>query len=1354
MIRSWKCLLGAWAVCAIAGQVGYSQEIVIDELGVARVKPSSTTPRPADVLYSDSETVWTNDFQPPPGVGVDPVTVPQDAAGVGYAVTGDVGEILYRINRVNRHFMGLDDDGYTSAGALIPAQVFDGGNAIFAFDPRAFVSDSGAGGLNFGVTFRRYAPSLERVFVFSQWLDYDRTGQVGYAQYGVHAAAIGKYWALRGNINLPVGQSHEFYDRAFSGVEFQENFLVLTNQAKVETAYQRFDAEFSLPIPYFARYGFEFGVGAYYLNGAFRGVEDSPGLSARFETQVTEDIWANALMTQDDVFGSNMSVNFEVTLPNGPPSRMFRRLPVKQYLVQSDKRTYRVIRGIENRPEREIAISTSADFGGDPIFIAHVDPNAAAGGDGTFENPFNSINQLESLADAAQDDYELILVRGRNDNTDTNLNTTLTLFDGQRLLGDGVTHSVDATQGTFLLTGFGTPTPLLTNSADDTLDVVRLASRNEVSGFDIDASGTARAINGLNGGAGISGFNINRNSIDNTSTGVELDVTGTDDGFFEDNSVTGAVFDGVVLGISGGNFDMPDGIVDNVVTGNGRNGFVITNLLGGTLDVSGIADNDFSDNGAASFLVNGNGDLVGAFLTLGLGDVEDNDFSRLTSGTIGFEFDTENVLTTAVFQSNDFTSDSTANTDANRGVGGRAGGFGGVNLTFGPIANTFSSPEGNTDAHIGLVLDDDTDNVINISNHDFSDVINGTNALFNGEGVSLLVQSRADLSGSVTSSTFEDNAGDGLRVAVNGTSFPLFSRLTDFAVGGPNVADGNVFRSNGGDGLAFIRTGNGQMGSFSSILIQNNLFEENDGNGYRIDSSGTDLFRDQYTVLNNRSLDNLLSGLQIFVRADALLNVDMDQNLFDGNGVDGVSVNEQVNNASDNRSLEGVWTRNEFTNNLRHGIQLNSSMGDSPNSLLIGDLADDNLGNLIAFNANDGIDMGGTSFVTISRNIIAENGRSNADTAGTGDNDAGIDIHSATFLNARILDNAIINNLGDGIEILSDGVNSVNIDIEGNFIAYNDGRGLDLLVQPESGLTDIDFHDNIVNENGEEGVYIVYTSSTTQTQDGASTDALLADGDFDEGGQFLRFDMTGNQVLANGRLSNLQATGLVVRVGTIAGGYGFTSSGGFASNGVSVDSGFTNSGVIMRVADNQFGGNFGDDVWFHSFVSTVDPTTTAGTWTDVDFEVDEFEGDPLARLDLHWDNNTFDSIDANNSAGVVTANPLLAAFYENDEAVFKSRDINQTDPGPFTLGTRRRNAQRLAARIPFFTAPATPGGLSDLFLYSGIGQSTFRVRGGDAAGDGFLLDAFPYVDTGDANGFLLPGAASNGELGYGWTFLP
>ena len=92
----------------------------------------------------------------------------------------------------------------------------------------------------------------------------------------------------------------------------------------------------------------------------------------------------------------------------------------------------------------------------------------------------------------------------------------------------------------------------------------------------------------------------------------------------------------------------------------------------------------------------------------------------------------------------------------------------------------------------------------------------------------------------------------------------------------------------------------------------------------------------------------------------------------------------------------------------------------------------------------------------------------------------------------------------------------------------------------------------------------------------------------------------------------------------------------------------------MSVTNNTFSGHLGNDMFFESFTSTVNPPATTGTWSDTAFSVTSFRGDAKARLDLTYDNNTFESTNFNN----------LGAFYNNAEGTFKSRVNTATDPGP------------------------------------------------------------------------------------------
>ena len=430
MIRTWKCLLGTIAGCALllTGEAG-AQEIRSNQVGVVRMRPDPLNDTvPADGLQNAEESLWLDDFQPPPGIGVDPVTIPSDNS-VGYAVTSNVGDILYRLNYTHRHFYGLDD-GFASAHAFIPLRVMNGGSSLLAIDPRVFVNDDGRGGINFGVTARRYFPNSDRVIATSAWLDYDEGHEAGYAQFGLYGAIIGRYLTTSAYANIPLGESEEVLASTVSS-RFVDDRLALSQLSRVESPYAHYQFEVSTPVPYFSKYGFEYGLGAYALASRADGVKDGFGVSNRIEAQVTEDLTVNTLVTSDGVFGSNLSVNLELTLPNGMPSRMFRRTPVLSHLTRSDNRSYRVLTNTVSRTRNFSAIDPKD---GTPITVAHINPNMPGSGSGV-DDAFGSVSQFESLPDALQSSYDIVLVRGRTDGTDTNLDSTITLFDCQQLLG-------------------------------------------------------------------------------------------------------------------------------------------------------------------------------------------------------------------------------------------------------------------------------------------------------------------------------------------------------------------------------------------------------------------------------------------------------------------------------------------------------------------------------------------------------------------------------------------------------------------------------------------------------------------------------------------------------------------------------------------------------------------------------------------------------------------------------------------------------------------------------------------------------------------------------------------------------
>ncbi len=166
----------------------------------------------------------------------------------------------------------------------------------------------------------------------------------------------------------------------------------------------------------------------------------------------------------------------------------------------------------------------------------------------------------------------------------------------------------------------------------------------------------------------------------------------------------------------------------------------------------------------------------------------------------------------------------------------------------------------------------------------------------------------------------------------------------------------------------------------------------------------------------------------------------------------------------------------------------------------------------------------------------------------------------------------------------------------------------------------------------------------------------------------------------------------------------FEPSEDLNSNGIQDVVGLVNAGVLMEMTNNTFAGNFGDDIFIHSFRSTVDPATSAGTWSTTQFiptAPNGNNGDPLARLDLIYGNNSFISAELTPRAIVPhpgTTDGEPGAYYDNAEGDWKSRITrNDATAGPFGTGQagRRRNAQRLADRV-------YPAGFT--FLGPGAGQ--------------------------------------------------
>lgn len=614
---------------------------------------------------------------------------------------------------------------------------------------------------------------------------------------------------------------------------------------------------------------------------------------------------------------------------------------------------------------------------------------------------------------------------------------------------------------------------------------------------------------------------------------------------------------------------------------------------------------------------------------------------------------------------------------------------------------------------------------------------------------------------------------DGLRVTDNFISNSADDGVAVFASGSLNDAlsltlQDNIIQLSGDDGVSFFIQSNGTI---DGTVLGNTIVS----NGQK------DIFQQYSVIAGVREYRNqLFPGGIPFLPALFQPNGDYtDLNTSDTG--DGVSFEENrftINGGS----VTGFWAGNFIADNFAFGVR-----SDAPTSNLIFGAADS--GNTIVRNGLTGVAIRGAGSARYQNNIIQANGQRLASSGKVPGGDSasapgGVDIEDRGFKDLTFVANNISFNLGDGVEISNRenfGGFGYTLNFVDNIVASNDGRGFDVLNAGDATM-DLTIRgtaagQSVIAENGREGIYVVNTSSASQSTLGLApfgpdtdpTHGMDATGPIDEF-PFLTLTIDNNDVVGNGeQLSafGLPSAGVVLRVGTAGGGYGFTNDGGFAGTG--------RPGVIAVVTNNRMTGNLGADFYTESFTSTVDPPTTGGTWSDTDFSPTGYEGDPLARLDLTFINNVLESVDVNNAG----------AFYNNAEGTFKSRETG-ADPedGPFLDADRRRNAQRVAYRDETLPStrfplgqPDNDGGFYDLdpqpvfpganFLYAGMGESTFRISQSTLVGtntfvnpDGstsvfsaaglFFLDDLPYNDIFDANGvFIIPFQPQ--DMPYGWS---
>lgn len=553
--------------------------------------------------------------------------------------------------------------------------------------------------------------------------------------------------------------------------------------------------------------------------------------------------------------------------------------------------------------------------------------------------------------------------------------------------------------------------------------------------------------------------------------------------------------------------------------------------------------------------------------------------------------------------------------------------------------------------------------------------------------------------------------------------------------------------------------------------LNNNRIRNNFGDGFHTDAPLViDSMRVSGVWTDNTITNNMLSGF----RQDgvAFSNFVWLDNTFENNGEDGA----RIINGDD---IDILGMRNTFVSNFQNGLHLgraiNAVFGDG--TIANQNIFDSNGEDGFKVTQSNGAylaNRGRGRYIDLALNRFNLNGDDGIDVgedpnhfrqtgpgAGTGNVLHGDE--EVTNTHVTVTDAIIFRNGGDGVEYLGEGIGFSSLTVRDSRITRNGKRGIDIL-NAVGENTNVTLIDNTVASNYLSGIYIVNTTSSTQRQD-SEKDDLVADGDFTNVIPELELRIRENTIQSNGNAdpgtvstvtlagqnplnSNTNVIGLPVTsrqemnnsvglaslipdhtIGTLGGlviRVGTSDSiGALEASAPSIEltnyaTGSTRGGVRAEVVNNAFDGNFGSEVFFDSFTSTIIPPLTQNNWNTSDnpsYQITNLWRDPLSRFDLAFYGNTGNSLDVLNGY----------AFYDNAESEFKSRgnasrtpsDNHNNDPrGPFGGGNndiRWRNATRTLGRdIPIVVAPG-------FFGFEGWGNSSWRVEAGFET-SGFQLD--------------------------------
>ncbi len=845
-----------------------------------------------------------------------------------------------------------------------------------------------------------------------------------FSQITIGGEWLGKDFDILANGYIPLSDAETHFDAnpnasnsGFSGTQL----LVNTAQTVKEEPLAGVDLELGVPLTFLEGdidsvrvYG-----GGYHFWGD--DAESVTGGRIRFNADLTSDFSVGARWQYDDVRKSQAFFDITVRLPFGN-KKSYQENGLYARLDESPERDIDIVsnEAVVDNGVNKVLLNTRTGLAQE---IYHVDNAAAGGGNGSAENPFNTL----AAAQAAASTDDIIYVH-RGNGTSAGQNAGITLDDqGQMLMGSGVALAYDST-------------------------IFRTSNGNAISSGVIEAAGLAPVItNGAGNGVTVTADNVRVQGLTiNGATGDGIDVTNVNNLHFANNSITNSGVNGI-----GGVFTGTTGthtIANNLIDDSGQDAvdFVYNGASNNTLNVS---SNTMDDNTANAVFVRTNGTTTLALNADGntVTDTNAADANNFDIGRGIWLYGADNSVSTVQISNNSFDRNrgESVELEARDGIDSKIYGVIENNVSDNALHSVTTGANNThffTEAHAGGNIGDSTNRFIirnntatngseegivtksvggvsyaesygntTVGNDDgqevrsqgggYSDTIFHDNISYNNRESGIQVDTVTDTGEThahVYNNQLYNNLGQGLFIG-------SISNGTAGTVSNPVIAENNNIYGNTLNGI-IVKSNNGTGHAYTTI--RDNNIHDGPGNGMQIEGGNGNTLN--ATVSNNQITDHAQRGIIILNRQTSHMHLDINDNIIDTAATQGIYVDGRETSVTQ-ADFDGNTIQNITGDGMEFSTQNESGVTGSVTNNIISSNTDQGLSfSVRGTDTGADVDTIGGYYGANGAPVIVSGNRI------SGSTNNGIEIRSSEANGVgyfRFNNNQIVNNTGRGVNI-------------------------------------------------------------------------------------------------------------------------------------------------------------------------------------------------------------------------------------------------------------------------------------------------------------------------------------------------